>query len=64
MCGLFYLNISIIKAKGTLYVLLLGLRRGLIAGREARDGLSSMVAPGMRFDPRLLTRVMSEMEDR
>ena len=51
------------KARGTLYVLLLGLRRGLISGREARDGLSRIVSLGMRIDPRLLTRAMSEIED-
>lgn len=53
-----------VKARGTLYVLLLGLRRGLISEREAKDSLSHMVALGMRIDPRLLTRVMSEIEDR
>ena len=53
-----------VRARGTLYVLLLGLRRDLVLGRETRDGLSGMVALGMRIDPGLLTRVMSGIEDR
>ena len=51
-----------VKARGTLYVLLLGLRKGLISQKEAKDGLSNMVSLGMRIDPKLLTRIMSEIE--
>ena len=52
-----------IDARGTLFVLLSGLRKGLLTTSDAKESVSRMVSHGMRIDPKLLARLLSEIDD-
>jgi predicted nucleic acid-binding protein len=51
-----------VKVRGTLYVVLRSLRRGSLSKREAKDVISGIVAKGFRLEPRLLARVLEEID--
>lgn len=51
-----------LKVKGTLYVILEALRRGLLDKAEAKETLLSLVQKGFRVEPKFLARVLSEIE--
>lgn len=51
-----------VRVRGTLYVVLRSLRRGHLSKREAKDTISGMVSKGFRLEPRLLTKVLEEIE--
>lgn len=51
-----------VETRGTLYVVLRALRLGLLDGSEAKETVTRLVAKGMRLDPRLLARVLNEID--
>ncbi|HEX9914953.1 MAG TPA: DUF3368 domain-containing protein [Candidatus Bathyarchaeia archaeon] len=51
-----------VRVRGTLFVVLRSLRRGHLSKREAKDMISGMVSKGFRLEPRLLTKVLEEIE--
>jgi predicted nucleic acid-binding protein len=51
-----------LKAKGTLYVILSALRRGLLNCAEAKETLLTLVDKGFRIEPNLLARIIREIE--
>ncbi|MFH2109651.1 MAG: DUF3368 domain-containing protein [Candidatus Bathyarchaeota archaeon] len=51
-----------IEARGTIYVVLRALRQGLMDRGEAKETMNRMVEKGMRVDPRLLSRVLKEID--
>lgn len=51
-----------VETRGTLYVVLRALRLGLLGGSEAKETVTILVAKGMRLDPRLLSRVLNEID--
>lgn len=48
-----------VETRGTLYVVL---RLGLLGKSEAKETVTMLVAKGMRLDPRLLSRVLNEID--
>ena len=53
-----------LETRGALYVVLRALRQGLVDRVEAKETVTRLVAEGMRLDPRLLARVMNEIDSR
>ena len=51
-----------VETRGTLYVVLRALRLGLLGKSEAKETVTMLVAKGMRLDPRLLSRVLNEID--
>jgi len=51
-----------VETRGTLYVVLRALRLGLLGKGEAKESVTMLVAKGMRLDPRLLSRVLNEID--
>lgn len=51
-----------LKAKGTLYVILSALRRGLLDCAEAKETLLTLVDRGFRIEPNLLARIIREID--
>ena len=51
-----------VETRGTLYVVLRALRLGLLGESEAKETVTRLVAKGMRLDPRLLARVLNEID--
>jgi len=51
-----------VEARGTIYVVLRALRQALMEGGEAKETVNRMVEKGMRVDPRLLSRVLKEID--
>jgi predicted nucleic acid-binding protein len=52
-----------LKVKGTLYVIISALRKGLISENDAKETLLKMVTKGFRLEPTLLTRLIIEIEN-
>jgi predicted nucleic acid-binding protein len=51
-----------LKVKGTLYVIISALRSELVDGAEAKELVLTLVSKGFRIEPRLLSRVIREIE--
>ena len=51
-----------LKVKGTIYVIISGLRGGLISETEAKETVLTMVTKGFRLEPTLLARLIIEIE--
>jgi uncharacterized protein len=51
-----------IKVKGTLYVVLAALRKGLLSKQEAKDTVYALVFKGFRIEPKLLAKVIEAIE--
>jgi len=51
-----------LRVRGTLYVVLRSLRLGHMSKQEAKDTVSVMVSRGFRLEPKLLTRVLEEID--
>jgi len=62
-CGRAFAETWGLKVRGTLYVILKALREGLLSKEEAKEAVSSMIIKGFRIEPKLLTRILKEIED-
>lgn len=51
-----------LKVKGTIYVIISALRKGLISETEAKETVLTMVTKGFRLEPTLLARLIIEIE--
>jgi len=51
-----------LKVKGSLYVVFAALREGLLGVEETRGTVLALVEKGFRIDPKLLARVLIELE--
>ena len=51
-----------LKVKGTVYVIISALRRGLVSRVEAKDMLLTLVSKGFRIEPNLLAKLIKEMD--
>ncbi len=51
-----------LKVKGTIYVIISALRRGLITETQAKETVLTMVTKGFRLEPTLLARLIIEIE--
>jgi len=52
-----------LKVKGVLYVIMKALRSELIDNAEAKEIVLTMVSKGFRIEPKLLARVIREIDD-
>jgi predicted nucleic acid-binding protein len=52
-----------IKVKGTIYVIISALRKGLISETQAKETMLKMVTKGFRIEPTLLARLIIEVEN-
>jgi predicted nucleic acid-binding protein len=51
-----------LNVKGTIYVIILALRRGLISETQAKETVLTMVTKGFRLEPTLLAGLIIEIE--
>jgi predicted nucleic acid-binding protein len=51
-----------LKVKGTIYVIISALRKGLISETQAKETVLTMVTKGFRLEPTLLARLIIEIE--
>lgn len=51
-----------LKVKGTPYVIMKALREELIDKAEAKDMVVALVSKGFRIEPKLLVRMLGEIE--
>jgi len=51
-----------LKVKGTLYVIMKALREELLDKAEAKETVLELVSKGFRIEPKLLARILSEIE--
>jgi predicted nucleic acid-binding protein len=51
-----------IKVKGTLYVIMKALREKLLDKAEAKEIVLTLVSKGFRIEPKLLARILREIE--
>jgi uncharacterized protein len=52
-----------LEVKGTIYVIISALRKGLINEAEAKETVLTMVTKGFRLEPTLLARLIIEIEN-
>lgn len=52
-----------LKVKGTIYVIISALRKGLISESEAKETVLRLVNKGFRLEPTLLARLIIEIEN-
>ncbi len=52
-----------LRVRGTLYILLRALREGILDRDEAKEAMLQLIEKGFRIDPRLLARMLKEIED-
>jgi predicted nucleic acid-binding protein len=52
-----------IKVKGTIYVIISALRKGLISETQAKETMLKMVTKGFRIEPTPLARLIIEVEN-
>lgn len=52
-----------LKVKGTIYVIISALRKGLISETQAKETVLTMVTKGFRLEPTLLARLIIEIEN-
>ena len=51
-----------LKVKGTIYVIMCALRKGLINKTQAKETVLMMISKGFRLEPNLLARLITEIE--
>jgi predicted nucleic acid-binding protein len=51
-----------LKVKGTIYVLISALKKGLISETQAKETVLTMVTKGFRIEPTLLAKLIIEIE--
>jgi len=51
-----------LKVRGTLYVIMEGLREGLLGKDEAKEAVLELISKGFRIEPKLLARILKEIE--
>ncbi len=51
-----------LKVKGTIYVIITALRKGLVSETQAKETVLKMVTKGFRLEPTLLARLIIEIE--
>ena len=61
-CGRAFAETWGLKVRGTVYLILKALREGLLNKDEAKEAVSSMINKGLRIEPKLLTRILKEIE--
>lgn len=52
-----------VKVRGTVFVVLEGLRRGHLSRKEAKETVYSVIRAGFRLDPEVLYRVIKEIDE-
>ncbi len=52
-----------LKVRGTLFVILDAIRRGMLGKAEAKETLLILVQKGFRVEPKFLARVLAEIEN-
>ena len=52
-----------LKVKGVVYVIMTSLRCGLLDNKEAKETMLTLVDKGFRIEPKLLARVIREIDD-
>lgn len=62
-CGRAFAEAWGLKVRGTLYVILKALRERRLNKDEAKETVSSMINKGFRIEPKLLTRILKEIEN-
>ena len=62
-CGRAFAETWGLKVRGTLNVILRALREGSLNKDEAKEAVSSMINRGFRIEPKLLTRILKEIEN-
>jgi hypothetical protein len=61
-CGRAFAETWGLRVRGTLYVLLKALGEGMLGKDEAREAILQLIEKGFRTDPRLLARILKEIE--
>jgi len=51
-----------LKVRGTLYVIMKALREEILNKDEAKEAVLQLISKGFRIEPRLLTRILKEIE--
>ncbi|MGB9718558.1 MAG: DUF3368 domain-containing protein [Thermoproteota archaeon] len=51
-----------LKARGTLYIIIEALRKGLLEKNNARETVLTLAGKGFRIEPKLLARLLREIE--
>lgn len=51
-----------LRVRGTVYVVLRGLKEGCLRGEEAKETMLRLVEKGFRIEPRLLSRILRAIE--
>ncbi len=51
-----------LKVKGVLYVLIMAMRNDLLNKDQAKDAVLNLVGKGFRIDPKLLAKIIQEIE--
>jgi len=62
-CGRAFAETWGLRVQGTVYVILKSLREGSLTQDEAKEALIRMINKGFRIEPRLLTRVLKEIDN-
>jgi len=52
-----------LKVKGVVYVIMTSLRCGLLDNKEAKEIMLTLVRKGFRIEPKLLARIIKEIDD-
>lgn len=52
-----------LKVKGVIYVIMTSLRRGILDKKEAKEIMLTLVRKGFRIEPKLLARIIKEIDD-
>ena len=52
-----------LKVRGTIYVIISALRKGIISETQAKEAVLTMVTKGFRLEPTLLARLIMEIEN-
>jgi predicted nucleic acid-binding protein len=61
-CGRAFAETWGLKVKGTLHVILKALREELLDKNEAKEAVLQLIKKGFRIEPRLLARILKEIE--
>jgi len=51
-----------LRVNGIIFVIMTGLRRGLLSGVEAKEAVLTLVQKGFRIEPKLLAKVIREID--
>ena len=62
-CGRAFAETWGLRARGTIYVILRALNEKMLDKHEAKETLISMINKGFRIEPKLLTRILKEIDN-